>query len=54
MVEKNVVCPTCRKEKIFFEEFIGPWEDLQRLSWLFCENCSTKTINEIRQKLISC
>ena len=54
MVEKNVVCPTCRGENVFFDDFGGSWEDLQGLSWLFCETCSAKTMEEIQQKIISC
>jgi len=37
MVQKNVLCPSCRQEDIFDKGI--SWKDLQGLSWLFCEDC---------------
>ena len=54
MVEKNILCPTCRGENIIFDEYGISWEDLQGLSWLFCEACNNQTIDEIQKKIISC
>jgi len=53
MVEKNIICPTCRGENLVFDEAGISWEDLQGLTWLFCENCSNQTIDEIQKKIIS-
>ncbi len=42
MVEKNGLCPSCRKESILEDTNLS-WEDIQGLSWLFCENCIKPT-----------
>ncbi len=53
MVEKNSICPTCREENVSIEEYGVSWKDLQGLTWLFCENCSNQTMDEIQKKIIS-
>ena len=53
MVEKNLICPSCRDENLVLAESGISWEDLQGLSWLFCEKCSNQTIDEIQKKIIS-
>ena len=53
MVEKNIICPTCRGENSFLEEIGLKWKDVQGLSWLFCEDCSNQTIDEIQNKILS-
>ena len=50
MVEKNAICPMCRDEKLFLKENDVSGQDLQGLTWLFCENCVT---NEIPRPTIS-
>ena len=53
MVEKNIICPTCRGENVSIDEYGVSWKDLQGLTWLFCEDCSNQTIDEIQKKIIS-
>ncbi len=53
MVEKNIICPTCRGENVSFDESGVSWKDLQGLTWLFCEDCSNQTIDEIQKTIIS-
>ena len=46
MVEKNLICPSCRDEDMFFKQSNVSWEDLRGLTWLFCEECTHESHDE--------
>jgi hypothetical protein len=46
MVQQNLLCPTCRDDPSFEKSNVS-WEDLQGLSWLFCEDCIHEDLKSI-------
>lgn len=52
MVQKNLLCPSCRNEE-FISERKTSWEEIRGLTWLFCEDCVLPREKEFKVK-VSC